>query len=159
MQPQPVQVPEEQVQHLQTYIATNFCYSPTPAKDQPPVDPAFDTPYGLYAIPATPKLDISNFSACEDNIPDDNLERLLALDRRQSCTAEFGPMGILKSPELTRSGRTPRRAVFGAQPVSESKEYRLDDPPSFMSGRRSARLAAKETAGERRMRNCTRSVR
>ncbi|KAF2624853.1 hypothetical protein BU25DRAFT_474335 [Macroventuria anomochaeta] len=162
MQPQPVQAPEQQTQHFQTYMATNFTYSPTPAPCQPLINPVLDTPYGLYAVPATPKLDISDFSdfpTCEDDIPDDNLEKLLALDRRQSCTAEFGPMSILKSPELTRGGCTPRRAVFGAQPVSESKEYGANDPPSLMSGRRSARIAAKGTVGERRMRKRARSSR
>ena len=78
-----------------------------------------------------------------------HLERLLALERRQS----FGPMGILKSPDTSRGGRTPRsavfrrRAMFGAQPVSQSKEYRVNDPPSLMSGRRSARLRAKGSIG------------
>ena len=165
---QPVQAPEQQVHHhhLQDYMATNLRYSSEPAENQPLINPALDTPYGLYAVPATPKLDFSDFSEfpiCEDDLRDNNLERLLALDRRQSCTAEFGPTSIFKSPELTRGGRTPRsaafmrRAVFGAQPVSESKEYGVDDPPSLMSGRRSARLAAKEMVGERRLYNRARS--
>ncbi|UPX16575.1 uncharacterized protein EKO05_0006967 [Ascochyta rabiei] len=162
----------EQLQQIQTYMATDFSYEPAPAHAQEPVDPALDktldTAYGLYAVPATPNLDISNFSICEDDLSDDKLEKLLALERRQSYAADIGPMSILKSPDLIRGGRTPRRAGFGAQPVSSSKEYFVNDPPSLVAvskhvplvvdvGRRSARIAAKtswpqQTVGERRMR-------
>lgn len=138
---QPVQAPEQQVQHLQTYMATNFNYAPKP----PLIDPTLDTPYGLYAVPATPKLDIedfSNFPTCEDDLPEDNLEKLLSLERRQSCAADFGPMSALKSPGLV-PGRAPRRAVFGAQPVTDSKEYGVDEPPSAMCVRRSGRIRAR----------------
>lgn len=148
----------EQLQQLQTYVSTDRS---APSQEPAPVDPALDsilnTAYGVFAIPTTPSLDISNFPVCEEDIPDENLEKLLALDRRQSCTAELGPMGILKSPGLTRGGRTPRRAEFGAQPVSSSKEYFINDPPNLVTvskdvplvvdadvfGRRSARIAAK----------------
>ncbi|KAJ4335059.1 hypothetical protein N0V95_009016 [Ascochyta clinopodiicola] len=164
----------EQLQQLQTYTSTDFSYEPAPAHAQVPIDPALektlDTAYGLYAVPTTLNLDISNFPICEDDLPDDNLEKLLALERRQSYAADVGPMSILKSPDLTRGGRTPRRAGFGAQPVSSSKEYFVNDPPSLVAvskhvhvplvvdvGRRSARIAAKsswprQTVGERRMR-------
>jgi hypothetical protein len=74
-------------------------------------------------------------------LPEDNLEKLLSLERRQSC-ANFGPMGILKSPGLV-SGRTSRRAGFGAQPVTDSKEYGVNDPPSAMFVRRSGRIRAR----------------
>lgn len=158
-QPQPSHGPA-QLHQLQTYMAANNSYEQAPVHIQMPVDPALgntlNTAYGLYAVPATPSLDISNFPTCEANIPDDNLEKLLALERRQSCAAELGPMSILKSPELTRGGRRPRRALFGAQPVSSSKEYFVNDPPSLVAGaedvpmvdadeseRRSARIAAK----------------
>jgi hypothetical protein len=148
---QPVEASEEQIHQLQTYVATG-----TPESTH--TDSTLETPYGLYAVPATPKFDIADFplseNVCENDLPDDNLERLLALERRQS----FGPMGILKSPDTSRGGRTPRsavfgrRAMFGAQPVSQSKEYRVNDPPSLMSGRRSARLQAKGSMGERQSR-------
>ena len=143
---QPNEASEEQFHQLQTYVATG-----TPESTH--TDSTLDTPYGLYAVPATPKFDIEDFplyeNVCENDLPDDNLERLLALERRQS----IGPMGILKSPDTSRDGRTPRsavfrrRAMFGAQPVSQSKEYRVNDPPSLMSGRRSARLRAKGSIG------------
>lgn len=143
MQPPTMQVPEQQVQQqLQMYVATNpNACGPVVSQSTAPIDPALNTPYGLYAVPTTPKLDINdfdmeNFPACEDDLPDDNLEKLLSLDRRQSCTAESGPM-------MPLTGRTPRRAVFDEQPVSQSKEYGVNEPPSAMSGRRSARLAAK----------------
>jgi hypothetical protein len=177
------QASEQRLQELQTYIDTSYTISePTVA----PVDPALVSHYGLYAVPAAPSrksscsslfptqapLDISNFPASEGDIPDDNLDKLLALERRQSCTSDIGPMSILKSPELVCGGKVPRRAIFGVQPVSESKEYSIHDPPKAVAvsklvaheavceesfGRRSARLAAKtiwpgETIGERRLR-------
>ena len=155
VQSQPV-ASEEQMHQLQAYVATGREYTPESTQTQSHVDPALETPYGLYAVPVTPKFDIDDFPLCEDDLPEDNLERLLALERRQSFD---GPMGILKSPASSRGGRTPRsaafgrHAMFGAQPVSQSKEYRVNDPPSLMSGRRSARLQAKESIGERRSRN------
>lgn len=103
-----------------------------------------DTPYGLYAVPATPKLnieDFDNFPTCEDDLPEDNLEKLLSLGRRQSC-ADFGPMSVLKSPGLV-SGRSSRRAGFGAQPVKDSKVYGVDDPPNAILVRRSGRIRAR----------------
>ncbi|KAF9695671.1 hypothetical protein EKO04_006477 [Ascochyta lentis] len=171
MQP-PADDAPEQLQQLQTYMATDFGSETVPVHEQVPIDPVLeetiDTAYGLYAIPKTPNLDISNFPTCEEEISDDNLEKLLALERRQSCAADIGTMSILKSPDLTRSGRTPRRAGFDAHPVSSSKEYFVNDPPSLVAvskhvplvtdaGRRSARIAAKtswpqQTVGERRMR-------
>lgn len=135
----PVQATD--VQHLATYLGQNFSNASQPATN---VDPMLDTPYGLYAMPATPKLnieDFDNFPACEDDLPEDNLEKLLSLERRQSC-ADFGPMGILKSPGLA-PGRTLRRAVFGAQPVTDSKKYGVNDPPSAMFVRRSGRIRAR----------------
>lgn len=130
------------VQHLTTYLGHNFGDA---SQHQPVIDPMLDTPYGLYAVPATPKLnieDFDNFPTCEDDLPDDNLEKLLSLERRQSC-ADFGPMSILKSPGLV-SGRSSRRAGFEAQPVTDSKEYGVNDPPSAMGVRRSGRIRARE---------------
>jgi hypothetical protein len=135
----PVQATD--VQHLATYLGQNFSDGSQPVID---IDPMLNTPYGLYAVPATPKLnieDFDNFPTCEDDLPEDNLEKLLSLERRQSC-ANFGPMGILKSPGLV-SGRTSRRAGFGAQPVTDSKEYGVNDPPSAMFVRRSGRIRAR----------------
>ncbi|KAJ4991860.1 hypothetical protein SVAN01_02710 [Stagonosporopsis vannaccii] len=161
MQPQPVQhalTPAQQVQHLQTYMKTNSSYAPEPPQAQIPVDPTLDTLYGAYTVPVTPEFDISDFSsfpACEADLSDDNLERLLALERRQSHMEDLSPMSILKSPTLTPSGQTRRlagsvrRAGFGAQPVSDSKEYDVNDPPSLLSKRRSARLAEKKRPGGR----------
>ncbi|KAF3039421.1 hypothetical protein E8E12_009210 [Didymella heteroderae] len=127
------------VQHLSTYLGQEFG-----DVSQPPIDPMLDTPYGLYAVPATPKLnieDFENFPTSEDDLPEDNLEKLLSLERRQSC-ADFRAMGILKSPGLV-PGRTPRRAVFGAQPVTDSKEYGINDPPIAMFVRRGGRIRAR----------------
>ncbi|KAH6644707.1 hypothetical protein C7974DRAFT_26531 [Boeremia exigua] len=150
-QPRPVQPAstlEQQVQHLQTHVATNFSPPPKPAPTQPPIDPmlALDFPFSPYTVPATPKFDISDFPTCEDDLPSDNLEKVLALERRQSFAAELGPTSILKSPAYARTPRSvtfARRVGFEAQPVSASKVYRVDDPPTYMSGRRSARLAKK----------------
>ncbi|KAJ4325260.1 hypothetical protein N0V94_000784 [Neodidymelliopsis sp. IMI 364377] len=184
------QASEQRLQELQTYIDTSYNISdPTVA----PVDPALVSHYGLYAVPAASSrksscsslfpsqapLDISNFPASECDIPDDNLDKLLALERRQSCTSDIGPMSILKSQELVCGGKVSRRAIFSVQPVSESKEYSIYDPPKAVAasklvaheaiceesfGRRSARLAAKtnwpgETIGERRLRKRARLLR
>lgn len=150
MPPQPLPsslTSEQQAHHLQTYMATNFSYAPGTFQGQPLVDPTLETPYGLYTVPATPKYDISDFPTNEADLSDDNLEKLLALERRQSSMSDFSPTGILKSPALSSGGRTlrsARRAVFEAQPVSDSKEYDVNDPPSLVSSRRSARLAVKK---------------
>ncbi|OSS48734.1 hypothetical protein B5807_06877 [Epicoccum nigrum] len=152
----PAEASEEQIRQLQAYVATSLESTPEFTQTQSHADTTLETPYDLYAVPATPNFDISDFPL-EDDLPDDNLEQLLALERRQSL-AGIGPSSILKSPDTSRGGRTPRsavfrrRAMFGAQPVSQSKEYRVNDPPSLMSGRRSARLQAKESIGERRLR-------
>jgi hypothetical protein len=142
-------------------VATNSnSYGTIISQSTAPIDPTLDATYGLYTVPVTPKLDIEDFSnnpTCEIDLVDDDLQKLLSLDRRQSCTAETGPMSILRSPVMLLGGRTPRCAVFGEQPVSESKEYGVNDPPSAMSGRRSARLAAKKSVDERRMRKRVRS--
>lgn len=129
------------IQHLGTYLGQK---SRDTSQSAINIDPMLDTPYGLYAVPATPKLNIEDFDdfpACEEDLQDDNLEKLLSLERRQSC-ADSGPMSILKSPDLV-SGRSSRRAGFGAQPVTDSKEYGVDDPPSAMFVRRSGRLRAR----------------
>jgi hypothetical protein len=82
------------------------------------------------------------------------------LQRRRSSTLSHGPSyaGIMKSPRTPRSPRTPpaactvgrssRQASFNAQPVTSSKEFDRNDPPSALAatpteGRRSARLASK----------------
>lgn len=141
--------PEQQIQHLQTYVTTNFSCAPEPSHAQPLIDPTLETPYYVCTVPATPELDISNFPTCEADLPDDNLERLLALERRQSYMGDFNPMRTIKSLARTPGGRMPRsarftrRAVFQAQPVSDSKEYGVNDPPSLVSTRRSVRLAGK----------------
>lgn len=132
----PVQAAD--VHQLQTYVRIKLDRTP-------PIDPAIETPYGLYAVLATPKLnieDFDNFPACEDDLPEDNLEKLLSLERRQSCV-DSGPIGILKSTGLVLE-RTPRRAVFGVQPVTDSKEYGIDDPPSAMFVRRSGRIRLRD---------------
>ncbi|KAJ8113874.1 hypothetical protein OPT61_g4108 [Boeremia exigua] len=170
---QPVLAPEQQVQQLQTYMTANHNQSSATVQPQPQdrIDPTLDTPYGLYVVPTTPKFDLSDFPTHEDDLPSDNLEKLLALERRQSISAEFSPTSILKSPAHARGAEMPRsaastrpaastrRAAFQAQPVSDSKEYRVNDPPSLMSGRRSARLAEKERLSERRMRKRARRAR
>lgn len=133
----PVQATD--VQHLATYLGQNFDKAPAVS-----IDPMFDTPYDLYAVPLTPKLNIEDFDkfpACEDDLPEDNLEKLLSLARRQSC-ADFGPMSILKSPGLVY-GRSSRRAGLGRQPVTDSKVYGINDPPSAMFVRRSGRIRAR----------------
>jgi hypothetical protein len=88
------------------------------------------------------------------------------LDRRKSSTLSNGPYAsIMKSPKppgsppVTRS--SVRTASFNVQPVSSSKEYRIDDPPSQVAtspdltravydhqlqARRSARLASKASS-------------
>lgn len=156
-QPQSCQPVEQQVQHLQSYMTEALDHQGESAQAQLAIDPTLETPYGLYTVPITPKYDISDFSSfptCEDDLPDDNLEKLLALERRQSCMEDFEPSGILKSPGLFQGGRTPRSAGFGrraffeTQPVTESKEYRTNDPPRMMSNRRSARLAGKQKGDE-----------
>ncbi|KAL1801093.1 hypothetical protein ACET3X_001435 [Alternaria dauci] len=78
--------------------------------------------------------------------------------RRQSSTLSKGPrMSALMSPMLQRA---PRTASFNVQPVTCSKEFQLDDPPSYVASsgniaygsqdqhqqaRRSKRLAGKAT--------------
>ncbi|CAO2652388.1 Nn.00g006710.m01.CDS01 [Neocucurbitaria sp. VM-36] len=101
-------------------------------------------------------------------ITDEELEALLSLPRRKSSTMSIGPyMSIMKSPKLDRIPHSPqftrystRTASFNAQPVTSSKEYNINDPPSqvgvspdairavydhLQQGRRSARLAGKTT--------------
>lgn len=155
---QPFQQQQDRFEQSTSYMTTDLNYSSETTQVQPAIDPTLVTPYGLYAVPATPKFELTDFSdfpTCEDDLPDNNLEKLLALERRQSHSTGNGRTSILKSPRLSHSTRTPRlatfarRAIFGAQPVSQSKEYRANDPPSLMSGRRSARLAAKDSVGER----------
>jgi hypothetical protein len=77
-----------------------------------------------------------------------------ALQRRKSSTLSNGPhyAGIIKSSQRSPSLHSPRKlsagrtASFALQPVSESKEFEIDDPPNQVastSTRRSARLASR----------------
>ncbi|KAH3967844.1 hypothetical protein HBH98_164940 [Parastagonospora nodorum] len=99
------------------------------------------------------KYDIENWDAQSDVVPTsvrrDSLEYaelMKTLLRRKSSTLSHGPQhaGIMK-----RSQRKPshgRQASFALQPVSESKEFAMNDPPSQMAAtptRRSVRLASR----------------
>jgi hypothetical protein len=77
-----------------------------------------------------------------------------ALQRRKSSTLSNGPhyAGITKSSQRSPSLRGPhkpsggRTASFALQPVSESKEFEIDNPPNHVAStptRRSARLASR----------------
>jgi hypothetical protein len=87
------------------------------------------------------------------------IDRVLNLARRRSSTLSKGPhyAGIMKTskspPRSPQCPRTPRlrQASFKAQPVTSSKEFGFNDPPSALAtspteGRRSARLASKATS-------------
>ncbi|KAF2996509.1 hypothetical protein E8E13_005902 [Curvularia kusanoi] len=145
------QAHEQQLQLVQAYVNTGLEPAPQAAQPQLSIDPSLETMGGPVAVPQTPNFNIDDFPKSEEDLPEDNLEKLLGLDRRQSNIAS-----ILKSPRATRSGRTPRsatfdrRAMFNSQPVTENAEYGVNDPPSSVSGRRSARLAKKDSVGERR---------
>lgn len=124
----------------------------------------------------SPKSRKSSFSAIfkevEDapavrRLTDKELDFMMSLPRRKSSTMSIGPYNsIMKSPKTCYSSRSPqtartslRTASFNAQPVTSSKEYNINDPPSHVTGlsngtntvynedyhqgRRSARLASK----------------
>ncbi|KAF1844213.1 uncharacterized protein K460DRAFT_419158 [Cucurbitaria berberidis CBS 394.84] len=101
-------------------------------------------------------IDVSNMPA----LTNEELDYMLSLPRRKSSTLSIGPYSsIMKSPKLSRATRSSARtASFNAQPVTSSKEYYVNDPPSQVAvspdaaqsqynhheqGRRSARLAGK----------------
>jgi hypothetical protein len=82
------------------------------------------------------------------------------LERRKSSTLSLGPVkaamrspglrspGGMKSPRVASSPRVARQASFNVQPVSLSKEFGKDDPPSKVASasvepRRSSRLKGK----------------
>ncbi|KAF2849181.1 hypothetical protein T440DRAFT_508959 [Plenodomus tracheiphilus IPT5] len=101
-------------------------------------------------------------------VTEDAISRIVDLSRRKSSTLSNGPFAsIMKISSVTNPGhsqgftsspRSPlatrssaRTASFNAQPVSSSKEFALDDPPSLVTeprrvvfgGRRSKRIASK----------------
>jgi hypothetical protein len=76
------------------------------------------------------------------------------LERRKSSTLSLGPVKAamrspgLRSPGVMKSPRVARQASFNVQPVSQSKEFGKDDPPSKVASvsvepRRSSRLKEK----------------
>ena len=185
LQSQAVQAPDQPVQQLETCMTTDFSCEPISTHVQPPVDLTTDTAYDLYTMPMVQNpscndlsdtkkttLDVSNLPMRKIDIPDNNPKQMLVLGQRRSCTARFDPTSTLKSMELLHSSRTPRQAVFDAQPVSSSKEYFANGPSSLVAGtksesielgdcnfgRRSARITAKmKWSGEEwRIRKCAR---
>jgi hypothetical protein len=88
-----------------------------------------------FTVPGTPGPTQAEFDAL----------MLQYLERRKSSTLSMGPgmKSALRSPTESRAGR---QASFHVQPVSRSKEFEKDDPPSKVAGRRSGRLASR--AGE-----------
>lgn len=79
-----------------------------------------------------------------------------ALQRRKSSTLSHGPLhaGIMKPSQRSPSLHSPRKssggrqASFALQPVSESKEFEINDPPNQVAStatRRSARLASRSS--------------
>jgi hypothetical protein len=87
------------------------------------------------AMPGTPGPTQAEFDAL----------MLQYLERRKSSTLSMGleTKSALRSPKESRAGR---QASFNVQPVSRSKEFGKDDPPSKVAARRSGRLAS--TAGK-----------
>ncbi|KAH7389801.1 hypothetical protein BKA66DRAFT_548189 [Pyrenochaeta sp. MPI-SDFR-AT-0127] len=70
-------------------------------------------------------------------LTDKEIEFMLSLPRRKSSAMSIGPStSIMKSPKLKNDPRdqkghnTARTASFNAQPVSSSKEYNINGPPS-----------------------------
>ena len=118
-----------------------------------------------YNIDQAAQIDVSNMPPLSEQ----EIDWMLSLQRRKSSTLSIGPSSsIMKSPKLSRTLRSPqitrssaRTASFNAQPVTSSKEYNINDPPSQFAvspdvtravfdhsqrGRRSARLASKTTS-------------
>jgi hypothetical protein len=83
-------------------------------------------------------LDLVPLQGDEATLTQAQIDALInAAYRRKSSTLSVGPrVSAVKSPYVTRSGAALRRASFNAQPVTQSKEFRLDDPPSCVAGER-----------------------
>ncbi|KAF2124795.1 hypothetical protein P153DRAFT_390264 [Dothidotthia symphoricarpi CBS 119687] len=146
---------DQQLRVLDTHSGSVLSLSPPCHDDQccPPanlslLDPQLDwLPTG--PTPVFPELSIDDFPKPETQVPslsDPEVQKLFALQRRQSNAGLAPSGGIMKSP--SHGTKEPKHAGFERQPVSGQKEYRVDDPPRVVSGatgeRRSARIAAKQ---------------
>lgn len=109
----------------------------------------------LYECPSPPAQP-EEFAQPKGDLTQTEINAILDLARRRSSTVSRGPhyAGVMKMskspPRSPQCPRTPRlrQASFKAQPVTSSKEFDSNDPPSALAtssteGRRSARLASK----------------
>jgi hypothetical protein len=97
--------------------------------------------------------DFPSSSAEEPALTQAEVDAVLAsLERRKSSTLSNGPcsMGIIKSAQCSPQIAQQRTASFAEQPVTSSREYGVDDPPSQVTSgqmverlRRSDRLASR----------------
>jgi hypothetical protein len=128
--------------HFTTSTSTNLADWPAAQSLDPPMDDAeYEQAVLLLrrkssTVPGTPAPTQAEFDA------------LMAqyLERRKSSTLSLGPAAIksaLRSPKMARGGH---QASINLQPVSRTREFGKDDPPTKVAARRSGRLASKAKA-------------